>query len=76
MQRVAVVEAVSWVKDAWERVTENTITAGYLNAGLLDFLEDKDEDDNDENERDLLVPEIAQLFESNSEDGDFEGFQS
>lgn len=62
------------------KITERTITAGYQKADLLDFLVDNDEDDydddNDENERELLAPEIAQLFESDSEDEDFDSFQS
>lgn len=84
MRRATLAEVACWVKSAWGKVSGRIVTAGFQKAGILDFVLDEDnESENDdvdevdeERESQTLPPEIAQLFESDSESEDFEGFES
>ncbi|KAH9377493.1 hypothetical protein HPB48_006246 [Haemaphysalis longicornis] len=75
-------EVAKWVRDAWCGVSEATVTAGFRKAGLLasapgqpELDESSGSSDSEEEAPATLPPELAKLFESASEDEDFEGYQ-
>lgn len=83
MRRASFSEVAKWVHEAWSAVSAATITAGFRKAGLLASAPPQhDDDDNDLSDSECeetvaaeLPPEIAELFDSASEDEDFAGFE-
>ena len=72
MRRATHAEVCNWVLEAWKAVKVSTIVNGFIKATIINGEEDDDEvpDVRDAN----LDPEIAALFDSDSEDEDFDGF--
>lgn len=67
-----------WVRNAWCAESDNTVIAGLRKAGLLasSAPELNESRSNSEDEAPApLAPELAELFQSTSEDEDIEGFK-
>lgn len=83
MRHATFSEVAQWVKTAWDTVSERTIISGFLKAEILKNLDGDDDDENgdadaddceEDNEENELPNEICQLFHSDTEDEDFDGF--
>ena len=78
MPRVLYSEICQWIKEAWDAVSDKTIVNSFKKAKIIDinFLDDDDykspASNNDVND---LLEELLQLFNSDSETSDFDGFQ-
>lgn len=85
MRRASFCEVAKWVREAWCAVSQATVTAGFRKAGLLASsapgLDDDDSSSSSDSEEETeevpasLPPELAELFQSASEDEGFEGFE-
>ena len=77
-RRASYADVCKWVLESWTRISVATIMNGFRKSEMLSSVPDTDADDDLENMRDddacTLSPELAQLFHSDSEDEDFEGF--
>ncbi|KAL1470208.1 hypothetical protein MTO96_040572 [Rhipicephalus appendiculatus] len=74
-------EVAKWVDEAWDTVSASTITAGFQKAGLVasapagDYDSSASSDSEDDNDVPATLPsELAELFNSASEDEAFDGF--
>ncbi|GAA6076132.1 uncharacterized protein LOC101155639 [Tachysurus ichikawai] len=65
-----------WIVDAWAKVSALTVVRAFVNAGIIAEQPPGNETDydNDEREPGMFDGEIAQLFNSDTEDEDFDGF--
>lgn len=77
MRRVTFAEVCSWVLKAWGKVSKETIVNSFRKTlfpsdEVFSDLESDDENEADEDE--LLSDELIQLFYSDSEESDFDGF--
>lgn len=83
MRRASFCEVAKWVREAWCAVSQATVIAGFRKAGLLassapDLDDDSSSSDSEEETEEVpgsLPPELAELFQSASEEEDFEGFE-
>ena len=61
--------------DAWSQISVSTVVRAFRKAGIELPGNGKDTDsDNDERDQGMLDEVIAQLFNSDTEDEEFEGF--
>lgn len=62
--------------DAWAKVSALTVVRAFEKAGIIAEQPPGNETDSDNDEREpgMFVGEIAQLFNSDTEDEDFDGF--
>lgn len=81
MKRASLSEVCRWVLKAWNAVTIQTVRSGFRKAGLVNYEEDDDLSENEEflsEDEDMsnneLDPDILKLFQSDSEESDFDGF--
>uniref|UniRef100_A0A147BI80 Putative pogo transposable element n=1 Tax=Ixodes ricinus TaxID=34613 RepID=A0A147BI80_IXORI len=83
MRHASFGEVAKWVEEAWNSVSVGTVVAGFKKAGLIASVPGSDADEasiSSESEDDAedtpttLDPEIAELFLSDSEEEDFDGF--
>ncbi|KAF4093698.1 hypothetical protein AMELA_G00004910 [Ameiurus melas] len=66
-----------WIVDAWAKVSVSSIVRAFMKGGIITKqLSNSNETDSDNDERDLgmVDAEIAQLFTSDTEDEEFDGF--
>lgn len=71
-------EVAKWVDEAWATVSVSTITAGFQKAGLVASAPASDCDSSNSEDDDVsaaLPSEVAELFDSASEDEAFDGFE-
>ena len=74
MRRATFAEVCGWVIRSWAAVKTTTITNGFKKAGIISG-EEEPEDEEAAPERSTdLDEEMLALFQSDSEDEDFEGF--
>lgn len=83
MRHASFGEAAKWVEEAWNSVSVGTVVAGFKKAGLIESVPGSDADeasissdseDDAEDTPTTLDPEIAELFLTDSEEEDFDGF--
>ena len=72
MWRATHAEVCDWVLHAWKAVKPSTITNGFIKAKIISGVEEEDVSDVEDSA--YLDDELAALFNSDSEDSDFEGF--
>ena len=77
MRHATYSEVSKWVSTAWKTVSEQIIKSGFVKSGIIKSIEDHDDlsDDSDNEEENDLPHEICQLFITDSEDDNFDGFQ-
>lgn len=79
MRRASYAQVCQWVKVAWLRVTAEVIQSGFRKARLWQYnnIPDPESDANSDPEPGLEKPNscINELFETDTEDTDFEGFE-
>ena len=64
-----------WIVDAWAQISVSTVVRAFRKAGIELPGNGKDTDsDNDGRDQGMLDEVIAQLFNSDTEDEEFEGF--
>ena len=66
-----------WIVDAWADISVSTLVRAFTKAGIITELPGNSSDtdsDNDEREPGMLDAVIAQLFNSDTEEEEFEGF--
>lgn len=69
-----------WIVDAWADISVSTVVRAFTKAGIVTELPDNssntdsDNDDFDETEPGKLDAVFAQLFNSDTEEEEFEGF--
>ena len=79
MRRATYAEVCQWIAAAWKKVPERIIVAGFIKAGLVPAetsdseMETDTETDTSHSKR-SLSPALAALFQSDSEESDFDGF--
>ena len=79
MRHATYIKVVEWVDKAWTNVSTSTVQSGFIKAGVVpkSVEEEKSKytDEESDNELSDVLPEsILELFESDSEESDFEGF--
>ena len=65
-----------WIVDAWMKVSALTDVRAFTKAGIIveQPPSNKTDSDNDKREPGIFDGEIAQLFNSDTEDEEFDGF--
>ena len=66
-----------WIVDAWAAISVTTVFRAFRKAGIITELPDNSSDtdsDNDEMEPGILDAVLAQLFNSDTEEEEFEGY--
>lgn len=80
MRRASYIEVAEWVDKAWSSVKVTTVQSGFIKAGIIEkpdeHKESSDSEESDVNDElsDVLPENILELFNSDSEESDFEGF--
>lgn len=79
LRRATYAEVAKWVLESYKEVKKSSILNGFRRAEILPFQnEDADSDSSDDeplcNVDTRITPELAELFQSDSEDEDFDGF--
>lgn len=78
LRRATLSEVATWVLNAWKGVSKTCITNGFRKAEIYPYTDDAASDlSSDEDDvplSNLLPSAIAELFHSDSEDEDFDGF--
>ncbi len=69
-------QAIEWIDQAWASVTTKTILSGFRKAGIIGTGTDSESENSHAEEEALLrlPPELAELFRSDTEDEEFNGF--
>ena len=71
-------EVAQWVTTAWEKVPESCIHSGFRKAELFTYAETPKEDMDSNDDADMEAEQVPNcdldLFHSNTEDEDFDGF--
>ena len=76
MRRATYADVCQWVVTAWQRVPPTNIINGFRKAEIVPALpeDETDMDTSTDDQQSFLTPELAALFNSDTEDEDFEGF--
>ena len=76
MRHATFQQVVGWIDKAWTSVTTETILSGFRKAALNGTDADGESDDSPAEEETALhlPPEMAELFRSDTENEDFDGF--
>ena len=76
IRRAAYSEVCVWVKKAWDDVSKETIKKSFIKAKIVDdnIVDNTSSEDEGENNS-LLDKDILNLFYSESDDSEFEGFE-
>ena len=83
MRRATYTDVCEWVSEAWNAVPVTAITNGFRKAGITDddtvdesdeSLDGSDNDDGVEQPASNLPADVLELFNSDSEDEEFNGF--
>lgn len=75
-RRASYVTICEWIVDAWAKVSALTVVQAFRKAGIIAEQPSGNETDSDNEEREpgVFDGEIAQMFNSDTEDVDFDGF--
>lgn len=75
-RRASYATICEWIVDAWAKVSALTVVRAFAKAGIIAEQPPGNETDSDNDEREpgMFDGEIAQLFNSDTEDEDFDGF--
>lgn len=76
-RRASYATICEWIVDAWAKVPVTCVVRAFAKAGIINAQQndnDTDSDGDDEGERAMLIAELAQLFNSDTEDEEFQGF--
>ncbi|CAI9716323.1 pogo transposable element with KRAB domain [Octopus vulgaris] len=76
MRRASFTQVCQWILNAWSHVKTSTITNGFRKAGLLLDEEDRVCSSESDNEEAEVSDEIMRLFNSDTEEEDFDGFSA
>ena len=63
-----------WIVDAWANVSAGTVVRAFAKAGIISEEPPGTESDSDSEEGEIGMSDLAQLFNSETEDDDFDGF--
>uniref|UniRef100_A0A8C7WSV8 DDE-1 domain-containing protein n=1 Tax=Oryzias sinensis TaxID=183150 RepID=A0A8C7WSV8_9TELE len=65
-----------WIVDAWANVSASTVVRAFVKAGIIQeqLSSNETDSDDDESEPGVLDKDLAQLFISDTEEEDFDGF--
>lgn len=76
MHQATFLQAIEWIDQAWASVTTDTILSGFRKDGIIGTgTESESEESHAEEEASLrLPPELGELFRSDTEDKEFNGF--
>lgn len=75
MRHATYQQVLGWIDTAWASVTTETILSGFRKAGITGTDAESDDSPAEEEETALhLPPELAELFRSDTEDEEFNGF--
>ncbi|XP_017561314.1 rhamnose-binding lectin-like isoform X2 [Pygocentrus nattereri] len=76
MRHATFSEVIEWISKAWASVKTESILLGFRKAGIIANVTDDESDKSDEEEEAALrpPPELAELFISDTEDEEFNGF--
>lgn len=79
VKRASYEEIVRWVAEAWDAVKGRTVQSAFRKAGIVASAADIDSDDTSESECDTsedenLTQELLELFNTDTEESEFEGF--
>ena len=78
LRRASLTEVATWVLESWRAVSKTCITNGFRKAEIFPYTEDTTSDESDMEEdiplANLLPSAVAELFHSDSEAEDFDGF--
>lgn len=80
LKKASLPEVCRWIVAAWDSVSVQTVKSGFRKPGLIQYENETvlDSDSNNEfsdsDNSNELDPEILKLFESETEESDFEGF--
>lgn len=75
MRHATYQQVLGWIDTAWASVTIETILSGFRKAGITGTDAESDDSRAEEEETALhLPPELAELFRSDTEDEEFNGF--
>lgn len=79
LRRPSYLEVARWVSAAWNAVKSTTIISSFVEAEIIPPTsvsnEDADEGSDADDDNDTLDEDFLNLFQSDSEESDFEGFQ-
>lgn len=69
-------QAIEWIDQAWTSVTTEAILSGFRKAEIFGTGTDSEPEDSHAEEEALLrlPPKLAELFRSDTENGEFNGF--
>ena len=76
-RRVTYATICQWIVDAWAATSVTTVVRAFRKAGIITELPDNSsatDSDNDEMEPGMLDAVLAQLFNSDTEEEEFEGY--
>ena len=73
MRRATYADVCQWVVTAWQHVPPTNIINGFRKAEIVPE-DETDMDTSTDDQQSFLTPELATLFNSDTEDEDFEGF--
>ena len=79
IRRASYEEVAKWVDNAWKSIKKKTIISGFQDAGLLtsdnSWKENDTSSDNEDTDMDSSIDEdLLNLFNSDDDESDFEGF--
>lgn len=74
--RASYATVCEWIVDAWANVSAGTVVRAFAKAGIISKEPHGTESDSDseESEPGMFDGDLAQLFNSETEDEDFDGF--
>lgn len=73
-RRASYATICQWIVDAWAKVSALTVVRAFVKAGIIAEQPPDNEADSDSDEEEPRMSELAQLFNSDTEDEDFDGF--
>lgn len=82
LRRATLAEVAAWVVESWKGVKKSCILNGFKKAEIYPYddntvdsdVESSDDDEPLSNIDTRITPDLAELFHSDSEDEDFDGF--
>jgi transposase-like protein len=76
MRRASYAEVAQWVKTAWEAVEESTIKNAFKKCEIVQNCNIDEEENYDDDDDDFLLNDnVLDLFLSDTDDSEFEGFE-
>ena len=74
-RRASYATVCEWIVAAWANVSAGTVVRAFAKAGIISGEPHGTDSDSDSEEREPVMCDLAQLFNSDTEDEDFNGFE-